>query len=420
MRLVLVRHGRTASNVHRLLDTAHPGAELDEEGLAQAEALVARLADLELEAIYASTLLRTQQTAAPLAAARDLGIRVLPGLREIAAGDQEMWPEWQAYVGMLGEWAAGDLSVARPGGEDGEAFFARFDAAVSEIAAAGHEAALLVSHGAALRMWVGGRVEGIDRATVGTRPLGNAAVVIVEGDPEAGWTLVDWWPGDVLDAPGPDRIPGRFALSRSEASEAAPGWRHVLGRLHLATVWGTFAAAAGFVARVADLAERLGHHPDVALRGKRVNLALASRDVRAVTHRDTAFAAQVSALVSELGGTSVPERLTRVEVAIDTLDADALRPFWAAVLGYDEVDGELLDPDRLGPSVWFQQLDAPRPGRNRIHLDVSVAHDEAPRRLERALAAGGRLVSDAHAPAWWVLADADGNEACLSTWQGRD
>jgi 4a-hydroxytetrahydrobiopterin dehydratase len=51
---------------------------------------------------------------------------------------------------------------------------------------------------------------------------------------------------------------------------------------------------------------------------------------------------------------------------------------------------------------------------------VTVSHDEAPGRLARALAAGGRLVSDDRAPAFWVLADAEGNEACICTWQSRD
>lgn len=69
---------------------------------------------------------------------------------------------------------------------------------------------------------------------------------------------------------------------------------------------------------------------------------------------------------------------------------------------------------------WFQQMDAPRPQRNRIHLDLDVPHDAARGRIDAALAAGGRLVSDAAAPAFWVLADAEGNEACICTWQGRD
>jgi 4a-hydroxytetrahydrobiopterin dehydratase len=103
-----------------------------------------------------------------------------------------------------------------------------------------------------------------------------------------------------------------------------------------------------------------------------------------------------------------------------------VRPFWKAVLGYTDEPGRsgpedpLVDPAGQGPAVWFQQMDAPRPQRNRIHLDVSVPHDEARRRIQATLTAGGALVYDAEAPAFWVLADPEGNEACVTTWQGRD
>ena len=65
-------------------------------------------------------------------------------------------------------------------------------------------------------------------------------------------------------------------------------------------------------------------------------------------------------------------------------------------------------------------MDAPRPQRNRIHVDVTVPHDVATQRIAAALAAGGTLLSDARAPAFWVLADPEGNEACICTWQARD
>jgi 4a-hydroxytetrahydrobiopterin dehydratase len=94
------------------------------------------------------------------------------------------------------------------------------------------------------------------------------------------------------------------------------------------------------------------------------------------------------------------------------------------VLGYeyrlDSPEEDLVDQRGRGPSLWFQQMDAPRPQRNRIHLDVWVPHDQAEARVAAALAAGGRLVTDQHAPSWWVLADAEGNEACVATWQSRD
>nr|WP_284288846.1 histidine phosphatase family protein [Angustibacter aerolatus] len=89
MRLILVRHGQTPSNVQRLLDTAVPGADLTDLGRQQAERVPTGLADEPVEAVYASTLVRTQQTAGPLAAALGLDVQVRDGLREITAGDLE-------------------------------------------------------------------------------------------------------------------------------------------------------------------------------------------------------------------------------------------------------------------------------------------------------------------------------------------
>ncbi|MFM8267850.1 MAG: VOC family protein, partial [Ilumatobacteraceae bacterium] len=82
--------------------------------------------------------------------------------------------------------------------------------------------------------------------------------------------------------------------------------------------------------------------------------------------------------------------------------------------------GTLVDPRGRGPSFWFQDMDEARRERSRFHIDVIVAHDEAEARIAATLEAGGRLVSDAYARSWWVLADADGNEACVCTWQDRD
>jgi 4a-hydroxytetrahydrobiopterin dehydratase len=75
---------------------------------------------------------------------------------------------------------------------------------------------------------------------------------------------------------------------------------------------------------------------------------------------------------------------------------------------------------RSGAPFWFQQIDAPRPQRNRIHIDVYVPHDHAEARLAAALAAGGLVVSDEDAPGWWTLADAEGNEVDLASGPDRD
>ena len=88
--------------------------------------------------------------------------------------------------------------------------------------------------------------------------------------------------------------------------------------------------------------------------------------------------------------------------------------------GSDEPGDPLIDAAGQLPAIWFQQMDVPRPQRNRIHLDVTVAHDEAEARVRAALAAGGHLVDDSFARSFWVLADAEGNEVCVCTWTDRD
>ncbi|HRW17694.1 MAG TPA: VOC family protein [Dermatophilaceae bacterium] len=212
-------------------------------------------------------------------------------------------------------------------------------------------------------------------------------------------------------------------LTRQQASDAAPGWRYALGRLHLRVPTPDFASALELVDAIGALAETAGHHPDLDLRWGLVQVALSSHDAGGVTERDVELAGQISALLDSRGLTPDHSAVTVVEVAVDALDIAAVRPFWAAVLGWgsDRDDaGEIADRAGIGPTVWFQQMDAPRPQRNRIHIDVTVAHDEAPARVAAALAAGGRLVSDERAPAFWVLADPEGNEACVCTWQARD
>lgn len=220
-----------------------------------------------------------------------------------------------------------------------------------------------------------------------------------------------------------------MALSDGEVTEQvdARHWRVILGTLQATFTTGSFAAGAELVARVAEVAERLDHHPDVTLRYPTVHVRTVSHDVGGLTDRDVRLAEAVSAVATELGVEADLTAPQGVEIAVDALDIPAVYEFWRAVLAYEpeRVDAEdsspaLVDPRGIGPAVWFQQMDAPRPQRNRIHLDVSVPHDQAEQRVAAAIAAGGRLVSDRRAPAFWVLADAEGNEVCVCTWQARD
>ncbi|MCC6496622.1 MAG: histidine phosphatase family protein [Propionibacteriaceae bacterium] len=189
MRLILVRHGRTSSNVGFLLDTAAPGADLDETGLSQAQELVDRLADQPIDAVYTSTLVRTQQTARPLARARGLELEILAGLREVSAGEDELSPDSARYITTLLKWHEGDLAARIPGGESATEFFERFDDAIGRIAADGHAAAMAVSHGAALRVWASARVPGFAEA-LDNGHLNNTGLVVIDGAP-GDWSLVE-------------------------------------------------------------------------------------------------------------------------------------------------------------------------------------------------------------------------------------
>jgi 4a-hydroxytetrahydrobiopterin dehydratase len=231
-------------------------------------------------------------------------------------------------------------------------------------------------------------------------------------------------------------VDGSRNLSRAEASAAVTGlgWRYVLGQLRT-TVPVTSLAQAARAAACAVAAAGPDADQSLSLDARHDGLVLSLQSVAAtwVTGRETRLARQISAAISELGlattpglAATSPRSVQVVEIAIDALDIAVIRPFWLAVLGYTSEPGEdgpedaIVDPVGQGPAIWFQQMDEPRPQRNRIHFDVCVPHDEAQARIAATVAAGGTLLDDAEAPAFWVLADAEGNEACITTWQGRD
>jgi 4a-hydroxytetrahydrobiopterin dehydratase len=205
------------------------------------------------------------------------------------------------------------------------------------------------------------------------------------------------------------------------ASEGVGDWRVVLGAVQATFRAPSFPAAGRLVAAIADAAEAADHHPDLSLTYPgRVRVALTTHAVDGLSTHDVDLARHISQLAADAGATAEALGAQILEIAIDTMDADRIRPFWAAVLDYrEQSDGSLADPRGFGAPVWFQQMDEPRTERNRVHLDVTVPHDLADRRLAAALDAGGTLVTDQHARAFWVLADAEGNEVCICTWQDR-
>jgi 4a-hydroxytetrahydrobiopterin dehydratase len=223
-------------------------------------------------------------------------------------------------------------------------------------------------------------------------------------------------------------------LTRTAASDAVEqlGWRYLLGAYETSVVVADLVDAARVAAcAVAACGADADGHLRVELRTDRVDLTLMDEASSAVIARDVELAFGITDAVRDLGfdTTASPTALRPVqalEIAIDAMDIAAIRPFWKAVFDYVDEPGKggphdaLVDPHRTGPAVWFQQMDEPRPQRNRIHFDITVPHDEADARIAAALAAGGTLVSDAEARAFWILADVEGNEVCVCTWQDRD
>jgi len=195
VRLLLIRHGQTTSNVLHLLDTATPGAALTAVGRRQADALVGSLCEESIDVLMASTLLRAQQTATPLARARALGVDVRDGIREIGAGDLEMRGDAAAskqYQGTALDWAAGELDSVIPGGGGGADMLSAFDEVVAEAESSGAATAALVSHGAAIVTWAASRATNVDAAFAAENPLANTGIVILEGSSAAQWVALSW------------------------------------------------------------------------------------------------------------------------------------------------------------------------------------------------------------------------------------
>ncbi|MET8836499.1 4a-hydroxytetrahydrobiopterin dehydratase [Micromonospora sp. NPDC004540] len=203
------------------------------------------------------------------------------------------------------------------------------------------------------------------------------------------------------------------------ADAALDGWTFLLGALHTRIRTPDFAAGLSLVDAIGAEAERRDHHPDLDLRYTHVDVRLRSHDAGGVTDRDVRLARAISALAAEAGLSPAHTGVSRLELALDSPDFAAVAPFWQAVLAMEHRDDEVRDPAGALPTVWFQESGRDEP-RQRWHPDVWVDAAEVKPRIEAALAAGGTLVSDAAAPHFWVLADADGNRVCLCTWQGRD
>lgn len=216
--------------------------------------------------------------------------------------------------------------------------------------------------------------------------------------------------------------PGQF-----HAAEGTQDWRVIGDGACAFFRTGSFGQAARFVAAIGGLSGVGAHPPAIDLRADGVTVRLLTRadDWYGMSQRDVEMTRAISALAREQGLSADPSAVQNVLVIPGATDVPAIMPFWRAALGYepraDSPGEDLVDPRDRGPAFWFERMREPRAdGGGAVHLAVWVPFEQAEARVAAALAAGGHLVRDDHAPSWWTLADAAGNEADIATTKGRD
>ena len=145
-----------------------------------------------------------------------------------------------------------------------------------------------------------------------------------------------------------------------------------------------------------------------------------TRDLWLLESRHIELARAVSAVAREQGAAADRAAVQEVQLSIAAKPDSADVGFWRAVLGYGPMsDDNAVDPLGHGSTIWMQELSEAKPLRHAMHVDVSVAREQAEGRLAAALAAGGRIVDDNEAPGTWILADRAGNKVCIASWPDR-
>jgi broad specificity phosphatase PhoE len=192
--LTFIRHAQSEANAAGIIDTTVPGPDITPLGSGQALAVANELSVNSYDGIYASTMVRTQETAAPMSQALDEPVTVLAGLREIEAGTNEGKQESDAPLDPAKAplvWMRGDRAARIPGSINGNEFESRFNDAVETVYRSGQTNPVVFSHGEAITCWVLMNAKNANMSPPNTS-LPNTAHVVLTGSPRAGWTLVNW------------------------------------------------------------------------------------------------------------------------------------------------------------------------------------------------------------------------------------
>jgi broad specificity phosphatase PhoE len=201
--VLVVRHGQSVSNVSRSLSSAPPGTELTAIGRDQAKKVGRSLAQRPITAIYASTAIRAQQTAAAIATelSSDGGdvrpVNPLPEVREFDLGECEgsdRDEDWALVDAAFDRWLDDDLGHSLPGAESGKDVVERMGAALAE-AAVGHsgESIVVVSHGGAMALALPRMASNVPDDRSRGAGIGNCDLVELTFDPATQeWQILTW------------------------------------------------------------------------------------------------------------------------------------------------------------------------------------------------------------------------------------
>lgn len=226
----------------------------------------------------------------------------------------------------------------------------------------------------------------------------------------------------------------KMVTSEQIAEANLTDWRKLGQGLHARYVVRDFEAGARFVAAVGRAGDALGHHPRVTMGDGFVEFKLLSNNavyrdgdgvehvVDWVTQPDLDLARRITAIGAEHAVEADPASITTIELALDTAHAATIAPVWAALLtgstgarGRGTIGDDVRDATERVPILWFQDTDEHETPRQRFHIDVWVGPEVAEQRIAAAVAAGGVIVDDSQAPSYTVIADQDGNKACVCT-----
>ncbi len=219
-------------------------------------------------------------------------------------------------------------------------------------------------------------------------------------------------------------------------SAALTDWRKLGQGLHARFVISDFRAGVRFLSAIGEAGEAGGHHPEVRLGTAYVDLKLISDDaiyrddegtehqVEWVTQQDIDLARRISEIAAEQGLSPDPRSITAMELVLDTANATSLAPMWAALLtggsdavGRGTISDDVRDLTSRVPILSFQETEPHETPRQRFHIDVQVPYDVAEQRIAAAVAAGAVIVDNSRAPWTTVIADPDGNKACVGMMQ---